>query len=105
MSKLESGPREAGGSNPSKCHEPESRRENGLTSTIGKRHAERMRTCFAQVIGKAVTDPLERRNRRRTEADDVERFLTLCRDHGAMEAPEVSDKAHLYTPPSREEAS
>ena len=37
---------------------------------------------FAQVIGKAVTDLLERRDRRPTEADDVERFLTPCRDHG-----------------------
>ena len=51
-------------------------------STTGKRHAERRRTCFAQVLGKAATDPLERRNRRRTEADDVELFLTPCRDHG-----------------------
>ena len=80
-SQLESGPREAGGSNPSRCHETESRRENGLMSTTYKRHAERMRTCFAQVLGKAGTDPLDR-DRRRTEANDVEWFLTSCRDHG-----------------------
>ena len=39
---------------------------------------------FAQVIGKAATDPLERRNRRRTEGDDDERFRLTYRaaDHG-----------------------
>ena len=46
---------------------------HGLTSTICKRHAERVRTCFAQVLGKARTDPLERRDRRRTQANDAER--------------------------------
>ena len=72
-SQLKSGPREAGESNPSRCHETESRWENGLMSTTYKRHKERVRTCSAQVLGKAGTGPLEMRDRRRTEADDAER--------------------------------
>ena len=47
-----------------------------LKPTVGGRMAsrrrERVRTCFAQVVGKAGTDPPERRDRRRTEADDAE---------------------------------
>ena len=53
-----------------------------MTTTTYKRHAKRVRACFAQVFGKAGTDPLERRDRRRTEADEVEQLLTPCRDHG-----------------------
>ena len=37
---------------------------NVLMSTTHERHAERVRTCFAK---KAMTDPLEKRDRRRTE--------------------------------------
>ena len=47
--------------------------ENGLKSTTCRRHAERVRTCLAQVLGKSGTDPLERRDRRRTQAGDAER--------------------------------
>ena len=54
--RLESGSREAGGSNPSRCHETERRRENGLTSTTCERHAEKVRACFTQVFGKAGTN-------------------------------------------------
>ena len=67
---------------PSRCHETESRRENVLMSTTCERHAERVRTCFAKVFGKARTDPLEKRDRRRTEADGAEQFSSPCRDHG-----------------------
>ena len=51
-------------------------------STTYECHAERVRTCFAKVFGKARTDPLEKRDRRRTEADDAEQFSSPCRDHG-----------------------
>ena len=65
--------------------------------------AERMRTCFAQVFGKAATDPLERRNRRRTEADDVERFLTPCRDLECQGSTgSVRQSAPVYTTITRE---
>ena len=43
-----------------------------MTSTTYKRHAERMRTCFAHVFGEAATGLW----------DDLGRFLTPCRDHG-----------------------
>ena len=85
-SQLKSVPREAGGNNPSRCHETESRRENGLTSKTYKRHAERVRTSCAQVLGKAGTDPLERRGRRGTEADDAEQFLTPKSVHECHES-------------------
>ena len=52
-------------------------------STTCKRQEERVRTCLAQVLGKAGTDPLERRNRRRTEADDGEQEVSSSRHRAA----------------------
>ena len=63
---------EAGRSKPSSCHEAKSRWESGLTSTTCRRHAERVRTRCAQVFGKAGTNPVERRDRSRTQAYDAE---------------------------------
>ena len=46
--------------------------KTGPASATCIQHEERVRTCLAQVLGKAGTDPLERRDRRRAEADDAE---------------------------------
>ena len=53
-------------------------------STTYKRHAERARTCSAKVLRKAGTDPLEKRSRRRTEADDAEQFSPPSGDRGVL---------------------
>ena len=74
-----------------------------MTSTTCKRRAERVRTCFAQVFGKAGTDPLERRDRRRTEADDAEQFSTPDNERGMPWKHRECQTKLTRGPPSREE--
>ena len=75
-------------SGPVTCRQPQTRdgdkskiRDKGLLKAV-LNIIDVIAHKLLEVIGKAATDPLERKNRRRTEADDVELFLTPCRDHG-----------------------
>ena len=90
MSQLNSGPREAGEAIRADVLKP---KVDGAESTTCKRHAERVRICFAQDLGKAGRDPLERRDRRCTEADNAERECAVLdteqQPWSAMEASSV----------------